>query len=160
MLTEKLKKKGYISFLYIIFIIGIVILLFANSIQEKKEDKPPEKEIASSGGLIDEEKLCSVLSKIKGVGDVNVMITYENSGTDNFLSDVTNEKSERSEKNVKKVVSSSGEPVIYERKTPKVKGVVVVCDGAASESVKADVCRAVCALTGVYEHRVGVFEKK
>ncbi len=160
MLAEKFKKKGYISFLYIIFIIGIVIMIFGNSIQEKDKVKKAEDTIASDINLIDEEKLCEVLSKIKGVGDVSIMITYENSGTQNYLSDITNEKGERSEKNIKKVVSSSGEPVVYERKMPEVKGVVVVCDGAADEAVKAEVCRAVCALTGVYEHRVGVFEKK
>ena len=38
--------------------------------------------------------------------------------------------------------------------------VVVVCDGAGKSSVKNDIVNAVCAVTGVYEHNVAVFERK
>ncbi len=149
--------KGNIKYLYIIFIIGIIILLFANSNGEKKKEIPVKSEVQLKQDTDLEEKLSSILEKIKGVGAASVMITYENSGKNNYLYDTTYD-GEMPES--KKAVVSAGSPVIYEQSMPEVKGVLVVCDGGGNTYVKKCVIEAVCALTGVYEHNVGVFETK
>ncbi len=160
--NKKKRKFGNINYLSIIFIIGIIILIFGNSISwEKGKESKVEKEITPSFDFYEEEvRLERILSKIKGVGRVSVMITYENDGVFNYLSDSSYENNSLNDE-VKKsqtVVMTSGEPVMYEQKLPKVKGVVVVCDGAKNKNVRGDVISAVCAVMGVYEHRVGVFE--
>ena len=160
---QKKKLKGNISYLYIIFIIGIIILLFGNSIlgKTKSKDDTKQSEVQLSDLSEDEKRLEKILSEIKGVGSVSVMITYENGGVSNYLSDSTYEnKNENADvKKTEKVVMTSGTPVVYEQTLPKVKGVIVVCSGAKNEQVKENVVSAVCAVTGVYEHKVGVFEK-
>lgn len=160
MINLKNGKKSYINYLYIIFIIGIIILLFGNSISDEDKANNKKSEVQENHVITDEKRLVDILSQIKGVGSVSVMITYENSGTANYLSDVTYENKDNTEKNTKKVVMTSGEPVMYEEKMPEVMGVIVVCDGAENDYVKRNVIEAVCAVTGVYEHKVGVFEKK
>lgn len=166
MQSGKMKKIGNIKYLFIIFIIGIIILIFGNSMSGKDKEKKKMEETKESvsferGAYAEEMRLEEILSEIKGVGRVSVMVSYENNGTSNYLSDSTYE-SDAGEgvKKSEKVVMTAGEPVEYEKKFPKVKGVVVVCDGAKSENVRRDVVSAVCAVTGVYEHRVGVFENK
>lgn len=157
---EKSGKKSYINYLYIIFIVGIIILLFGNTVLERGQSAPEQSEEPHFEEAADEERLEAVLSQIKGVGSAKVMITYENSGTSNYLSDVTYENQNETKRNTKKVVMTSGSPVVYEKTLPKVMGVIVVCDGAGDSYVKSNVVKAVCAVTGVYEHKVGVFERK
>ena len=160
---KKKKPKGYISYLGIICIIGIIILLFGNSISDKDTENTKQSEVQIERSGIDESRLENILSQIKGVGEADVMITYENSGTANYLADTTYESKNDTKtdtKKTQKIVMASGSPVMYENSLPKVKGVVVVCDGAGKSSVKNDIVNAVCAVTGVYEHNVAVFERK
>ena len=157
MMEKKSVLGGNIKYLYIIFIIGIIILAFANSNKETKKETPVKSEVQLNKETDLEEELSSILENIKGVGAVSVMITYENSGKTGYLYDTTYDGDM---KQSQKAVVSAGSPVVYEQSMPEVKGVLVVCDGGGNTYVKKCIIEAVCALTGVYEHNVGVFERK
>ncbi len=70
---EKLVKKEGLMRLVTILLIGSVLILTLNVLTSGKDSR--RQIIDPDGGT--EEKLCSVLSGISGVGDVDVMIEYD-----------------------------------------------------------------------------------
>jgi len=125
-----------------------------------------------------ENRLEEILSSIQGVGKVSVMITFD-SGTEIVPAEdyknnetITEEedtqggkrKLTQTEKDKKVLVLSEQggkqEPLIIKKLYPKVKGVVVVAEGASDVSVKADIFNSVKTVLGVPPHKVQVFQLK
>ena len=118
-------------------------------------------------------ELEQILSQIAGAGKVSVMITYEGTGERYYATDVTSEstsssdgtqeartRAQESEKQSKKLVTPSNEPVLTKDNFPKVLGVIVVCDGARDVQVKQAVVTAVKAALDVADHKISVFARK
>ncbi|NSW91350.1 MAG: stage III sporulation protein AG [Firmicutes bacterium] len=125
-----------------------------------------------------EEKLESILSQIAGAGKVSVMITYvsgsekvpaydtrrsendtheeDNSGGSRIITQRDIEEKIAYEE----VQSGTKKPIILKEKSPEVKGVVVVADGANEPVVKENLVRAVQTLMDVPPHKVQVFMRK
>ena len=82
-INKILKKYGNTKSLYIIIIIGIVFMLFSG-IPKSQEDNKAQNHDAYT----DEVRLKEILSKIDGVGEVHVMVTYYGTTT----SDIAFEK--------------------------------------------------------------------
>lgn len=82
-----------------------------------------------------EDRLANILSEIEGVGDINVMITLD-----------TSEKTEYG-KNSDMLLSVTA---------PKVRGVIVVCDGGDSITVKEKVTDAVKGIFGINTAHISV----
>lgn len=159
-LNEIIKKYANNKGLYIIIIIGIVFMLFSGGGQRQNDDtKAPRYDIYS-----DEERLQNILSKIDGVGEVSVMITYY--GTTSY--DVAFEKKQnssesedeltRSEEN--SVITSGGTPLVKGEVYPKAKGVVIIAQGAESAEVRKAITDAVTAALEVAPYKVCVLEGK
>jgi len=128
-------------------------------------------------GINLEKQIEGILKKLKGVDDVSVLITYEET---NKVIPMYNEDSQESvtkEEDVQggtRVIneSSSKKEIIYEESngqksvvtskviTPEIKGAVVVAKGASSSNVKTNIIQAVEALTGLPTHKIQVFEMK
>ena len=112
-----------------------------------------------------EERLVTVLSKIRGAGRVEVLITYETTGeivtamsvkSDEDTRDAVTGKDSSTPATVK---SEDGQtPIILVEKEPVIRGVVVVAEGAAQLSVRKDLQNAVRAATGVALSHIEVFE--
>ncbi len=155
--VKKLKNKNNLLIL-VILIIGIVFMAASNGDTDKKDASPKDTDTQIS----EEERLEEILSKIDGVGEVSVMVTYY-SGTEKSIayevkkSTVTREdKSEQSED--AKAVTADGEPMVVKEVYPEVKGVIVTAQGAGSASVKSALSEAVMAALGVPAHRICIFE--
>jgi stage III sporulation protein AG len=82
---------------------------------------------------IQEERLQEILSQIKGVGEVDVMLTYE--------------------------VGTETTATFSTREISQVKGVIVVAQGASSAAIKSDIMKAVGAVFNIPVSRITVFEK-
>ncbi|NMB96558.1 MAG: stage III sporulation protein AG [Clostridiaceae bacterium] len=123
-----------------------------------------------------EEKMEEILSQIKGVGKVSVMITYEagyekvpaydqnenRSATqeeDNNGGKRTITQSNSDSKIAYEEQSGTKKPIILKELEPRVKGVVVVAEGAGEPVVKENLIKAVQALVDIAPHKVQVFEK-
>ena len=149
----KLKMNDAVKFLtnknnlplVIILIIGIVFMTVLS-------DKPQQKSSSVNDNVqLQEEKLESILSEISGAGKVEVMITYYGSSEKDIAYE-TKTSTSGSDKNSsgsedKKAVISGGEPVVVQEKYPRVKGVIVVAQGADSIEVKRALTDAVTAAT-------------
>lgn len=123
-----------------------------------------------------EKGLQSILSKIKGAGKVDVMVTFY-SGNESILAidektsdNATNEKdkeggsrtitqSDRENKVIYEEAQGDKKPFIIKQILPKVKGVVIVADGAGDAEIKSSLAKATEALLDVAPHKIQVFQR-
>ena len=122
-----------------------------------------------------EGKLKKMLESVRGVGEVEVMITLESSEERIVEKDMTAERSQTEEQDSAggtRTVSSSntgyqtvyqegsqGAPFVVKTLTPKVEGVLVVAEGAGKGNMTGEITQVVQALFGVEAHKVKVLEK-
>ena len=130
-------------------------------------------ETTSSNNL--KENLEEILTKIKGVGDVQVFINYSESNEIvpmyNENSKISNtEESDTSGGTRKIQETDSQKEIIYQEENgektpitqkvvqPKVEGAIVTAKGASDATVKTSIIQAVEAVTGLATHKIQVFE--
>jgi len=122
-----------------------------------------------------ENKMEEILTQIKGVGKVSVMVTYESGSEivpayDKHQS--KNDTQEEDDNGGKRIITQSEsedkvayeeqqagvrKPIILKELKPKVKGVVVVADGAGEPVIKENLVKAVQALVDIAPHKIQVF---
>ena len=158
-------------------LILVVALLYIGGMSSPKAQQKAGGETALQAQQTQadlETRLKTVLSSIRGAGQVEVLITYE-SGSELVTAMSTNVNSNRSETNDGQksstttqttevsepaTVNGSGgnEPIILVEKEPVVRGVIVVAEGAADIRVKLDLQRAVTAVLDIPLSKIEVFE--
>lgn len=126
-----------------------------------------------------EERLKSILSQVQGVGKVDVMITYETTSENVPAYDTKKNRNRTEEKDgdggtrsieqeeydsmlAYEESATGGEktPVILKELEPKVRGVLVVAEGAENISVRERICNAVSVVLDIPMHKVEVIERK
>jgi len=194
-ILEQIRGKNgqYLTNAVVVLIIGIIIMIAGSALFDNRGAKrtvpvqPQSEEVqsviknknnsAEYGNKL-EEKLESILSKIEGVGDVSVMITFD-SGSEVVLAEdkkdnetVTEEEDTQGGKRkitqLEKehkilVLSEQGgkqQPMVLKELNPTVKGVIVAAEGAGNIHVKADILDAVKTVLGIPAHKVQVFPLK
>ncbi|MBQ3037906.1 MAG: hypothetical protein IJD30_01875 [Clostridia bacterium] len=148
--------------IFIIILIGVSFMLFGGMGNTKKEKKDTPITVS------EEERLCDILSQIKGVGRVSVMITYYSTDELDIAYETNKTSTQREEENSQNIqsnidsqaVMSSGEPFVTRSIYPDVKGVVVAAEGAGDIEVREKIIKAVTTSLGVGSHRVCVAEKE
>lgn len=122
-----------------------------------------------------EVKLENILSKIKGVGEVNVLITYSQTSTvvPMYSEDISTTTTEETDSNggtrtvneitnrkdiVYEENNSSRIPVTQSTINPVIEGAVITARGASNSTIKASIIQAVEAATGLATHKIQVFE--
>lgn len=123
-----------------------------------------------------QKSLEAILTKIKGAGKVDVMITFfsgneavpaydvKTSGNDTSEKDKEGgsrsiKQSDRESKTIFEEKDGEKKPFIVKELLPKVKGVVIVADGAGDTDVKVSLTRAAEALLDVSSYKIQVFER-
>ncbi len=170
-------KKG-IENLVIFLVLVIIVMVVMNGLFAKEEENEIKAPIstASSDVKIDtlEAKLENILSSIKGVGKVNVMISYTNSLEKIPLCDtkevttITEESdSSGGERKTKEISNeyniifeesnNSKNAVIKQSIMPEIIGVIVTAEGAENNVIKENILNAVIAVTNVPSHKIQVF---
>ena len=129
--VEKNKKS---VFIIVIFVLGILLLVFSSS-HFSEENVTVENEDLNSYKERLEAELSEVCSSVKGVGRCKVTVTFE-----------------RGEERVYKGSS------LIESRPPKVLGVTVVCKGADSDSVRAEIVDMMSALFDIGANRIAVLK--
>jgi len=176
-LFDKISPKNkHTSSLYVILIIGIVIIVFGGNILSGLGGDKAKSVSSGETILPDKEletELIAILSQIQGAGDVDIMITYESTGEKIYAIDISEQSTVSSEdsqsgagkqnsniKSDKKTITPSNTPVVAKEVYPKVKGVIVVAQGAGNASVKQNIITAVKAVLDVPDHKISVFVKQ
>ena len=173
---ERWKEKGlelFQKYKYVLLILlaGVVLLLWpAGKKTSEAKDAPAvagavSQEDFSVSAL--EEKLADTLSKIKGAGDVTVMLTVQGGSRQVLAMD---EKSTRradggSETQSTTVVVSGASaagnnPVLVQQLYPRFQGALVVCSGGDDPGVRLKLMEAVSALTGLGTDKISICKGK
>ena len=168
---SKQDKKKVMENCIIIIIVGIIIIIVGGTLFQKKDAGAQR----NTGNDDTEEKLESILSQIVGAGKVSVMITYVSGSEKVPAYDTRESNSDTREEDgsggsraitqkdteekiaYEEIQSGTKMPIILKEKSPEVKGVVVVADGANEPVVKENLIRAVQTLMDIPPYKVQVF---
>lgn len=174
---KKLKRSDWL----ILVLAGILILIIAlpTDTKEKKQAEEAKENISKENNTMEasvdeiERKLEDILEKIDGAGDVKVMITYQDSGTqvvekdkntsENSLEEsdstggVRNTKEQQlQESTVYEEADAGNTPFVSKELLPKVEGILIVASGGDNQKVKQNISEAVLALFQVEAHRIKI----
>lgn len=183
--TEGNNKKN-IENLVVFLILLIITVIAINMIWSKDEeqaegDTPSYKVLASkdeNSNIIEnneydlQTELEDILSKMNGIGKVDVLITYSQTSTvvpmysETQSSTVTEEtdsgggtrKQESSNINKEVITDGNSEAITQTVMLPKVEGAIVIAEGGGNVTTKANIIQAVAAVTGLATYKVQVFE--
>ena len=183
-LKKLLSDKKISSSLAILLILSFILIainitmprLTSGNAETKEDVKNNAKEVSY---YEDEQKneLISILKKIDGVKEVDVMINFESGEVKVPAYDkteqttVTEETDGSGSKRVNNQVSDGSkvvmttdggtdEPFILQTYKPKVVGVVVVAEGAADSKIKHNIEVAVASLYNLEANKVNVYPMK
>lgn len=174
---KKLKRSDWL----ILVLAGILILIIAlpTDTKEKKQAEKSKENISKENNTMEaskdeiERKLEDILEKIDGAGDVKVMITYQDSGTqvvekDKNTSENSLEESDSTggvrstkeqqlqESTVYEDADAGNTPLVSKELLPKVEGILIVASGGDNQKVKQNISEAVLALFQVEAHRIKI----
>ena len=173
-LFKKIKQVKHIGLVVtIIFVLILLIILFGNfdflnfTNTSKAASQNSGYTYTSSSEYAQnlEYKLKTIIGKIKGAGNVDVMITLE-SGTNLLLA-----SNETQNVNSNEVTTVSASPIILEQDgnssplvigeiLPKIKGVVVVSSGASDIAVRLNILHAVQTLLDLDDMQIQILVGK
>lgn len=190
-LNENSKKKMETLVAFVIILIITIIAINTIWNGDKKKDEQSENydkqlatieqneatiETANTGDSL-EKNLESILSKIEGVGEVNVLISYVESSeiiamyNENTKNTSTQEEDSGGGTRIVNEIDTqkdiiykeeNGEKVPITQKviSPKIEGAIITAQGASDATVKSNIIQAVEAVTGIATHKIQVFEMK
>lgn len=193
-MIDKIKKifenkekriENLISLLIILVITLIVINKIldtgGNNVNSEKESFDIQNEVGVELAKNDrdlvstdlEKRLENILSKISGVGNVSVLLTYKESQALVPIYNINSSTSTVEEKDTsggsritetenmqKDVVTVTGDSNIITEKciTPIIEGAIITASGADDINIKCNIISAVEAATGIAVHKIQVFK--
>ncbi len=166
-LWQKVKSiKNYEIILSLIIIAIVLLIYFSVSENGKIEQKNVEKtSISLTDGL--EERVGNILNKIDGVGDVDVLITF-NSTVEQVTAQTENSHSTTtsSDSNSTTTSTSTSSPIIsnqnvivLQEKMPQIIGVIVVAEGADNPKVRMNILSAVSTALDIDKNSIQIFTR-
>lgn len=183
------KKIENLVFFVVLLIITIVIINIIWNGKENTNSKEPtdtskqlanteqnmttNNTITTTGEL--EEKLKNILTKIQGVGEVEVCLNYSESSEIvamyNENSKVSNTEETDTSGGTRKIQETDTQKdIIYQEENgektpitqkiiqPKIEGAIITAKGASNANTKNNIIQAVEAITGLATHKIQVFE--
>ena len=170
-LAEIRKKLGKTiiknRYILIILAVGLLLLLWPSSRNKTDKNTDAEMSIPEFSISDEEERIKTALSKIDGVGRIDVTLTLK-SGISQKLaensrgSSRSGEQGTDSDSDTTVVTLSSGSgtqtAVAVKYYYPEYQGALVICEGGSNPDVKLQVTSAVSALTGLGSDRISVLK--
>ena len=182
--NNKKRIENLVIFLIILIVTVVMINYIWNGETKEKNEEYLERKVLASDDKENnnttftnsiENRLENILSKIKGVGEVNVLITYsqtstvmpmysedtsqtltketDTNGGTRTVSETVNKKDVVYEEN-----SNTKVPVTQSTIEPVIEGAIITAKGASKSEIKASIIQAVEAATGLAAHKIQVFE--
>ena len=167
MAKEKLISyvKNY-KYVALVVLAGVVLMLLPSGKGEQQTVSDQPVNVSEAYSLAETEKrLEQLLGRIRGVGQVQVMLTLKSGSSlqlaenrSTSLRDTEN----RQDRDVVTLNRGSGyeDVVVTEQTYPVYQGAVVVCQGAGDSSVNLAVIQAVSVLTGLGSDKITVVQWK
>ena len=186
---KKIENLVFFIFVLIITIVVINVIWNGNKKTNNQETNIDNKKLAESQNTLSgtsdiqnsntqnelETKLEKILSKIQGVGEVQVCINYqesaevvamynENSKTSSTEETDTSggtrkiEETDTQKDIIYKEDNGEKTPITKKIVQPKIEGAIITAKGANNAETKTSIIQAVEAVTGLATHKIQVFE--
>lgn len=160
LIKERFKLSSKTGVYLIIASAAVILLIMLNSFSSGVDGSSDNVMSQHEISMIDREyeeriktELEEVISKIKGVGDVTVMVTTSGSTRMVYAKDVQKDELEQRTENV---IVGNKEALVESVSYPQIEGVLVVCSGGESAEVKEKVINAVSTVLNISSNRVYV----
>ena len=149
----------------LIFAAGLLLMLLPTGKRSTQAVQTAAQAAQTQELTPSQEEMEAILSRIDGVGRVDLLLTLRTSGASVYQTDtrtVTSGSGTTEEcQTVFGQTSGSGkEPVVQTTLAPQYQGALVVCDGADRASVRLAVVQAVTSLTGLGSNQIAVVKMK
>lgn len=177
---EKISSdKGKRNIVVAIGILGILLIFASNfislgsKVDTKAEEELPQQTSADTYKATLEQELTSIVSSIDGAGEVRILITMESTTEDVYaiersIDDETESLVDESRESAAaqyseddtyvKVKNQDGSESLVRLKQvmPRIRGVLVVCDGGDNSSVREKITQAVSSVLNISSGKVYV----
>ncbi len=157
-----IKKYRYVA---LVTLVGVVLMLLPTGKKEAQKTAEPVNAGECYSLSDTERRLEQLLGRIRGVGQVQVMLTLK-SGSSLQLAENRSaslrDTEDRQERDVVTLNRGGGyeDVVVTEQTYPVYQGAVVVCQGAGDSGVHLAIVEAVSVLTGLGSDRITVVQWK
>lgn len=152
-----LSAVGRYKYVILVLLAGIALMLWPRTEQAESAEDISRPEVEESTDAMERE-LAQILSRIQGVGKVEVMLTLQSGGELVLAQDQSLRYSgstqapddyDRSSQTV--TISDSGreDVIVTQQRYPQYRGALIVCEGGGSDAVRLQVIKAVSVLTGL-----------
>ena len=158
--------KNYEIILSLIIIAVVLLIYFSVSNKDKVENTNTETaNLSLTDGL--EERIERVLGKIDGVGEVDVLITF-NSTVEQVTAQTQNSHSTTTSSTNNSTITSTSTSspiisnqnvIVLQEKMPEIIGVIVVADGAENPKVKMNILSAVSTALDIDKNSIQIFTR-
>lgn len=135
---------------------------YDNTIGSKEEKDKTIQNINEQSNL--ETKLSDILSKVEGISEVSVLLTYATDSKQNVVYNTKEEISDGKTSTEKSVAyneqSGQKNAIVESVEMPKVEGAIIVAKGASGVEMKSKIASTISSVTGIPVYKVQVFEKQ
>lgn len=152
---------GRYKYALLVVVAGMALLLVPGGENSRSKQAMEEEMVARFDLEAMEEKLEHALSRIRGAGEVTVVLTLKESTRQVLARDT--QVSDREQSSTAIVISrGSGveQTVPVQNIYPKFQGALVVCDGGSDAAVKLQLLEAVRALTGLSAEKISICKSR
>lgn len=166
------KSEKRVRILVLLGVLGILLLCLSEFLPHtrtaQKEDTAKTQTDVNDFCAQTEKKLSELIAQVEGAGRVQVMLTIESSDEKIYAADEKSNAKTDGDAEQKSydsqyvlVDGASGDTgMLLKTNAPKVKGVIIVCDGGENPAVANQITNAVSAALGVGANRVSVLKMK
>lgn len=157
-LLERFKRYQYVL---LVILVGVVLLMLPSG-TDREPSRSSGQESADLEGVQElERRLEQALSRVQGVGEATVVLTWKESARQVLAQDVERTREEETQSTV--IVSQGSgveQPVTLQQIGPRYQGALIVCDGGDDPGVKLAVLDAVRALTGLSADKIAICKRQ
>ena len=160
-LKIQIKNKKF-QIIFAVVVLFVVIVAYFSYVNVKDKDK----QVTLSDGKELTTQIQDVIGKIKGVGDVKVLIVYDG-GEQIEIAHKTDKRTDRVEddgrvtetieETTTPIFTNGNEPLIIGTKRAKIDGIVVVAQGGDNPKVRVDIMQALSTLLKIEFNCIKVF---
>lgn len=147
-ISEYLKKNKRMLSIILLALTGVLMVIFSYFIKEKPAENGYDTELTEYGEHL-EQKLTNTLEKITGENTVDIVITFDSS-----FEKVYRGAYAPATQGSLSTLSNQTQPLEVKTKSPKIKGVMIVCTSIKTEDEFAVLKTAAATVLDISQNKI------
>ncbi len=158
----KSSRKAQIGLAILVAVIAIFLcyIFLKSDKQQNEQSSSVSSQLSDSEqyALALESRLKTILSKVKGVGNVDVLVTLGSGYEYVYATEQTIKETSSGQVVTTEIVLVSGEPVIEKKIYPSIQGVLVSASGANDVGVKLNLISAIQTVIDIPNENITIMQ--